>query len=283
MTTKGNHKESDITIDTEKKPVCGIIMPISGIDGCGPEHWNEILIILKEVAEDAGFEPNLVSDSDDIGIIQKRIIQNIYNNDVVICDVSCKNPNVMFELGMRLAFDKATIIIKDDKTDYSFDTSVIEHLGYPRDLRFHKILDFKESLKKKLKATHKKSIEDPNYSTFLKNFGEYKIAHLQEKEIPTSEFILKSLVDLRNEIAQLKAVSLLKTTPKSYLRPVVDYKTKVMKQFYEQYLKDNNNSIGDIKNSEDEIFNFIYQQDLIRRTFEDEEEIRKYFDRFQWV
>jgi hypothetical protein len=53
--------------------------------------------------------------------------------------VSGKNPNVMFELGIRLAFDKATIIIKDDKTDYSFDTSVIQHIPYPRDLRHNQI------------------------------------------------------------------------------------------------------------------------------------------------
>jgi hypothetical protein len=35
----------------------------------------------------------------------------------------------MFELGMRLAFDKPTVIIKDDKTDYMFDTGIIEHVG----------------------------------------------------------------------------------------------------------------------------------------------------------
>jgi hypothetical protein len=64
-------------------------------------------------------------------VTQKRIVQNIYDNEMVICDVSAKNPNVMFELGMRLAFDKPAIIIKDDKTNYSFDTAPIEHLEYP--------------------------------------------------------------------------------------------------------------------------------------------------------
>jgi hypothetical protein len=49
----------------------------------------------------------------------------------------------MLELGMRLAFDKPAVIVKDDKTDYSFDTSSIEHLAYPRDLRFSKIKSFK--------------------------------------------------------------------------------------------------------------------------------------------
>jgi hypothetical protein len=187
-----------------RKPVCGIIMPISSIDGCTPEHWSEVLNILRDVIGEAGFEANLVSDADDSGIIQKRIIQNVYSNDLVVCDVSGKNPNVMFELGMRLAFDKPTIIIKDDKTEYSFDTAVIEHLTYPRDLRFGRIVLFKDGLAKKLQATHEKSKKDPHYSTFLKNFGEYKVAHLNEKELTADRYIIESIDGLRREVSMLR-------------------------------------------------------------------------------
>ena len=119
--------------------LCGIIMPISPIDGCTAEHWAEVKEIIKDEVEsivDLKFTAKLVSDADDIGVIQKRIVQGVYNSDKIVCDVSAKNSNLLFELGMRLAFDKPTVIIKDDKTDYSFDTSIIEHLAYPRDLRF---------------------------------------------------------------------------------------------------------------------------------------------------
>lgn len=81
----------------------------------------------------------------------------MYENPIVVCDVSGKNPNVMFELGIRLAFDKPTIIIKDDKTSYSFDTSPIEHLEYPRDLRYNRIEDFKSKLTDKIKR-HMRSL-----------------------------------------------------------------------------------------------------------------------------
>lgn len=193
-------KEEEIV---ESKEQCGIIMPISSIDGCSSEHWKEVLSIIKEAIVDANFVPNLVSDADDIGIIQKRIIQNIYNNPIIVCDVSGKNPNVMFELGMRLAFDKATIIIKDDQTSYSFDTSPIEHLEYPRDLRFTKIIQFKELLKEKIIGTYKKSKEDKEYTTFLKHFGEFKIAQLPEKELSSEKYILQSIEELRLDLRQL--------------------------------------------------------------------------------
>ena len=137
------------------KPKCGNDMPISATEGCPVEHWKEVLVIVKEVILGAGFEPNLVSDADDIGVIQKRIIQNVYNNEIILCDVSGRNPNVMFELGMRLAFDKPTIIIKDDKTDFAFDTQVIEHVGYPRDLRYPRMIDFRSKLEAKIKASYR--------------------------------------------------------------------------------------------------------------------------------
>ncbi|TKC57615.1 RNA helicase [Pedobacter hiemivivus] len=192
----------------DKQFTCGIIMPISLIDNCSPEHWADVLGILKDVCITNNFIPNLVSDADDIGVIHNRIIENIYSSDIVICDVSCKNANVMFELGMRLAFDKPTIIIKDDLTGYSFDTSLIEHLEYPRDLRFTSINKFKDSLGKKLIATFEKSKSDPNYSTFLKNFGKYKIAHLEDREVSTDTFILNAIEELRRDVRIIKNVSL---------------------------------------------------------------------------
>lgn len=184
----------------ETNPICGIVMPISAIDGCNESHWNDVMEIISVCIEEAGFEPNIVSNADDIGVIQKRIIQNLYDNPIVVCDVSGKNPNVMFELGIRLAFDKPTIIIKDDQTSYSFDTSPIEHIEYPRDLRFNKIEEFKTKLIDKIIKTHIKSVEDPNYSTFLKHFGEFKVAKIDKKEVSQQEYIMDEIKSLRRLI-----------------------------------------------------------------------------------
>lgn len=190
---------------TEKKKneMCGIIMPISSIDGCSEQHWTDVKCILSEAIENAGFDANLVSLSDDVGVIQKRIVQNIYDNPIIVCDVSGKNSNVMFELGMRLAFDKATIVIKDDKTSYSFDTSPIEHLTYPRDLRFNKIVDFKKELTDKIKATYEKSKSDPSYSTFLKHFGKFTVTKLDTTEVSKEDFIIDEIKELRNMMSNI--------------------------------------------------------------------------------
>jgi hypothetical protein len=158
---------------------------------------------VKESIEEAGFRANLVSNADDVGVIHKTIIQNLYDNRIVVCDLSGKNPNVMFELGMRLAFDKPTIIIKDEKTTSPFDTAPIEHIEYPRDLRFSRIVDFKVKLTEKIIATDSRAKNDPNFTTFLKHFGEFTVAKLDKKEVSGQEFIIEELRSIRSEVQRM--------------------------------------------------------------------------------
>lgn len=190
----------------DKKPVCGIVMPISAIDDCSANHWEDVKGILCEAIDTAGYVPNLVSDANDSGIIQKRIVQNLYDNEIVVCDVSCKNPNVMFELGMRLAFDKPTIIVIDDKTNFSFDTAPIEHLIYPRDLSYFEILRFKQNLSNKIVGTIQAS-KEPEYTTFLKHFGEFKVADIEHKKGTMNDIILSRVNDVFTEVQRLKQFS----------------------------------------------------------------------------
>lgn len=192
---------------TDEKLMCGVVLPISAIEDCTEAHWTEVLDIHTQAIESAGFEANVVSNSDEVGVIHKRIIQNLYDNPIVVVDVSAKNPNVMFELGMRLAFDKPTIVVKDDQTFYSFDTSAIEHIEYPRDLRFSQIIDFKEKLARKIEATYRKSMEDKDYTTFLKHFGEFKVAKIDETEVSGQEYLLEEMRSLRKSVARLETTA----------------------------------------------------------------------------
>ena len=199
---------------------CGIVMPISAIDGCTSDHWAEVKAIIQDAVgsiETPKFSARLVSDADDVGVIQKRIVQGVYSSDVVVCDVSGKNPNVMFELGMRLAFDKPTVIVKDDKTDYAFDTGVIEHITYPRDLRFQRMVEFKQILAQKVLATYNAAQNDPEHSTFLKNFGTFKVAHLREKEASAEQVILDALTDLDREVTAIRRGAIGGSAPSSHM------------------------------------------------------------------
>ncbi|MED4206604.1 hypothetical protein [Neobacillus mesonae] len=242
---------------------CGLIMPISAIDGLSQEHWVDVKNILTEAVlsiDKYKFEVKIVSDANDIGVIQKRIVQNVYSSDIIICDVSGKNPNVMFELGMRLAFDKPTVIVKDDKTNYSFDTSVIEHIEYPRDLRFSSIVAFKEKLAMKVVATYEAAQRDPEHSTFLKNFGKFKVASLNETEVTADNMMLEMLSDIQQELNFIKR----NTNKNSRIR-----KEKVMNHELERKIVEcifeyrySNKIETDIKNliGDEELYHFIEEK-----------------------
>lgn len=194
-------QENELLPEKTEKLTCGIIMPIAGMGPEYPaEHWSDVIKILHAAIERAGFIPRIVSDSEESTVIHGSIINNIYNDAIVVCDVSNKNANVMFELGMRLAFNKPVVIVKDDKTDYSFDTGNIQHEPYRRDLRHSTVEKFINDLSKKIKKTYEASLK-PDYQSFLSYFGKFEVAKIENKSIGESEAIEKLL----NKISSIDA------------------------------------------------------------------------------
>jgi len=55
------------------------------------------------------------------GEIISHIIENLTTSDIVIADLSGRNPNVFYELGVRQAVRSNTILILEDLDDIPFD------------------------------------------------------------------------------------------------------------------------------------------------------------------
>lgn len=186
-----------MSVDFSEK-VCGYVMPISSSAGYRDNHWSEIKTVLDQVTNAIGFkESRIVSTGLDVSTIHKRIVNNIYNDDIIICDVSSRNPNVMFELGMRIAFDKPVVIIKDNDTQYCFDSGTIEHLEYPKDLRHSDIEKFKNELKSKIEKTLENNINNPDSSPILHSFGSFSVAKPNIPEMSESD-------EFRSELGEMK-------------------------------------------------------------------------------
>ncbi|MUG30135.1 hypothetical protein [Aeromonas salmonicida] len=202
------NKNKQIAVDAAElsevkdKLQCGLIMPISKSQGLEPAHWLNVKSIISEALDGTGFEIKLVSDSDDVGVIHKSIVQNIFKNDIVICDVSTHNANVMFELGLRLAFDKPTVIIKDDETPFSFDTHVIQHIVYKRSLHYPDIVSFKKELRMKVLATMEQSKKE-GFSTFLKHFTIEHVSKISEREVSKDDFLMEQLTSIHKTMKSI--------------------------------------------------------------------------------
>lgn len=269
---KQEKKAQDQASQVEKTPICGIIMPISPIDGCSAEHWKEVKDILTEAIKMAEYSPNLVSDADDSGVIQKRIVRNLYENEIVICDVSGKNPNVMFELGLRLAFDKPTIIVMDDSTDYIFDVNIIEHLKYPRDLSYYKILDFKKKLSDKINGTVQASKKD-DYTTFLKHFGNFTAAKISDKEVPVNEVFISYLENISDRLStvirnQQTNNSLFREDTSLSIKENEELIDALVRKGIETFIKEWGMSINKIYNNENG------EKEILLKYLEENEELR---------
>lgn len=164
-------------------PICGMVRPIADMGANYPAtHWAEVHEIVAEAAGAAGYRLRLVSESDQAGIIVSQIVNNLYSDPIVICDVSARNPNVMFELGMRITFQKPVIIITDYETPFSFDITPVKHLQYRRDLRLGAMRKFQSDLKQAVIATVE-AAKDPSHRDYLQQFGPIEVTGLRDHEV----------------------------------------------------------------------------------------------------
>ncbi len=96
--------------------------------------------IFRPAAEEAGFEftsPRTMSAE----IVQAEIIGNLEKADLVLCDISTWNPNVFFELDIRVALDKPVAMVRDQHADrVPFDNSMINPYRYDGCLDIHRVM-----------------------------------------------------------------------------------------------------------------------------------------------
>ena len=81
---------------------------------------------------------------------------------MAICDLSARNPNVFYELGFRQAFNKKTVLMKDEKTNRPFDISAIRSFEYQSSLRIDLVNEAIEKLAKALTETEAMTREETN-------------------------------------------------------------------------------------------------------------------------
>lgn len=119
-----------------ERPTCFVLMPIADVHGYEPGHFGRVYEhLLKPAIEQAGYTPVRADDTVKTDYIVVGIIQKIVESEMVICDLSARNPNVMYELGIRHAFNKPVALIKDRRTDKIFDIQGLRYTEYDDSLR----------------------------------------------------------------------------------------------------------------------------------------------------
>jgi CheY-like chemotaxis protein len=101
---------------------CFVIMPFSKTKSCRSEDWTEIYSnVIKPAVEGAGFNYECRRSDALVGNIIEDILDHLNRADLVIADLTDRNPNVFYELGVRHALRRGTILITQKIACVPFD------------------------------------------------------------------------------------------------------------------------------------------------------------------
>lgn len=163
---------------------CFVMMPISDVEGYPVGHFREVYqYLIKPAATSAGYTCELATSTSASHMIQLDVARKVVDSDLCICDMSTNNGNVMFEYGLRQAFDKPTVLLRDERTGRLFDTSGFRDIVYQSGLRPSDIENDLNEIKKAIEDTVKGSSDSGQVFSLI------KLLQLTKAALPASEGI----------------------------------------------------------------------------------------------
>lgn len=161
MTTSPKTTKDKVTENIER--TCFVIMPIADMAGYDSRHFDRVYNhLIKPACDTAGFKTVRADEVNNSNLIVLDILKRIVESDIAICDLSGRNPNVMYELGLRQAFNKKTVLIKDDRTISPFDVQAFRYCEYDSSLRIDNAFNNIKSLEKAIISTFEADTNDVN-------------------------------------------------------------------------------------------------------------------------
>ena len=186
------------------KKTCFVIMPISDNSNYEKGHFERVYdFIIKPACISAGFEPVRADDVLTTNHIALDIINKIIESEMAICDLSSQNPNVLYELGIRQAFNKPVTLIKDYKTNRIFDIQGFRDLEYDENLRIDNVQDTVDSLAEIITNTYNDNGKDINSLVKLLSISPAELNEKTDISVET-ELILNNLNSLDNRLSRIE-------------------------------------------------------------------------------
>lgn len=185
-----------IAQQVEEGKTCFIITPI-GDDGTPTRRETDGLIdrVLWPVLENSGFTDIKVSHRmDNSGSITNQIIQRIYNDDLVVANLTGLNPNVMYELAIRHHVLKPVVHLCEKSTRLPFDIAQERTIFYIND--FQGSIDLEKEFQAKVDSAMTDGKTDNPISRAV------QISRmLQDKNLPSfQKLVLEKLETLADKV-----------------------------------------------------------------------------------
>lgn len=223
--------------NTEDKEKCFVIMPISDQGDYPKGHFTKVYEqIIKPAVEDAGYIPYRVDENKISDTIINKIFDAIQECPMAICDLSNRNPNVLYELGLRQAYDKPVVLIQDNKTEDIFDVSGISTIYYQSERLYEDVIEARNDITDAILSTKNKKINT------LVRIVKAKTPDLSNIDISQDDKIKMMLDGIYREIKQIdmnRKVDI-QYVPDTYMGKIVAYEDMYDKCHSDEEISMNN-------------------------------------------
>ena len=148
---------------------CFVIMPIADCDGYEKGHFAHVYDdIIKPAIDKTEFTAIRADEVKETNFIHLDILKKLIDAPIAVCDLSTRNPNVLFELGIRQAFDKPVVLIQEKGTPKIFDIAPLRYLEYSKEMKYHEVLESQKSLQEAIEATKAAEGDSGNINSIVK-------------------------------------------------------------------------------------------------------------------
>lgn len=181
---------------------CFVIMPIADPDGYTTGHFGRVYSdIFVPACEKAGYLPVRADDIKQTNLIHLDVLQKLLDSPMAICDLSSRNPNVLFELGLRQAFDKPVVLVQEIGTPSIFDIAPLRYTEYRQERVYHEVLEDQKNIFNAIRATAEASTTGKGINSIVKILS---LTHPAKLETPNEDGQNNVLQLVRAELNQLR-------------------------------------------------------------------------------
>src|ERR1700754_1453802 len=106
-----------------------VVMPFSSTSTCGEAEWTEIYEnVFRPAIEECGYSCERAKPM--TGSLAKSIVEKLRHSRIVLADITDRNANVFYELGVRHSLSKRTIIVAQGDAHTPSDLLGYWHISY---------------------------------------------------------------------------------------------------------------------------------------------------------
>ena len=204
-----------------ERPDCFIIMPISDPEGYTPGHFRRVFEdLFAPACEQSGYRAVRADQVRQTNLIHLDILQRIIDSPMAICDLSSRNPNVLFELGLRQAFDKPVVLVQETGTPPIFDIAPLRITSYRREMLYRDVLDDQAELAGAIAATRDTASDAKSINSIVRLLGLTHAAALAtpaegDETVSLLRVIMNELSNVKSQVTMLQTSAAVRGLPAS--------------------------------------------------------------------